>query len=85
MYCAIRTRFSEWFGLFLPPGASAEVVQRANASLRPALAGSDVVEGLAAMGLEATSSSPSELAARLKADYDRWGPIVKSIGFTADS
>lgn len=77
--------FSEWFGLFLPAGASAEVVQRANAALRPALAAPEVVEGLAAMGLQAQSSTPAELAARLKADHDRWGPIVKSIGFTAES
>lgn len=37
------------------------------------------------MGLQATSSTPAELAARLKADHDRWGPIVKAIGFTAES
>jgi tripartite-type tricarboxylate transporter receptor subunit TctC len=78
-------QFSEWFGMFLPPGASSDVVMRAHAALRPALASTDVVDGLAAMGLEATSSTPGELAARLKEDYDRWGPIVKSIGFTAES
>ena len=37
------------------------------------------------MGLEAASSTPEELRTMLKADYDRWGPIVKTIGFTADS
>jgi tripartite-type tricarboxylate transporter receptor subunit TctC len=37
------------------------------------------------MGLEAVSSTPEELTARLKADHDKWGPIVKKIGFTADS
>jgi len=37
------------------------------------------------MGLEATSSTPQELAKLLKESYDRWGPIVKKIGFTADS
>lgn len=78
-------RFSEWFGLFLPPGASPDVVQRLNAALRPALASPEVVEGLAAMGLEATSSTPEQLAQRLRADFDRWAPIVKSIGFTADT
>lgn len=77
--------FSEWFGLFLPPGASADVVQRLNAALRPALASAEIVDGLAAMGLEAESSTPAELAARLKADYERWAPIVKAIGFTAES
>jgi tripartite-type tricarboxylate transporter receptor subunit TctC len=37
------------------------------------------------MGLEAKSSTPDELAALLRRDYEQWGPIVKSIGFTADS
>ena len=27
----------------------------------------------------------TELAARLKADTDKWGPLVKSIGFTAEA
>ena len=77
--------FSEWFGFFLPAAATPDTVSRLNAALRPALASADVVDGLAVMGLEAVSSTPGELAARLKSDYDRWGPIVKSIGFTAES
>jgi len=60
-------------------------VNRANAVLRTALALKDVVDGLAVMGLEAMSSTPEDLAARLKADHANWGPIVKKIGFTADS
>ena len=59
--------------------------ERANAALRAALAQKDVVDGLAVMGLEAKSSTPEELATLLKTSYDRWGPIVKKIGFTADS
>lgn len=77
--------FSEWFGFYLPGKAAAEVVQRANAALRAALADKDTVDGLAVMGLEAKSSTPAELAALLKADTERWGPIVRSIGFTAES
>lgn len=77
--------FSEWFGFYLPARASAEVVQRANAALRAALADKETVDGLAVMGLEAKSSTPAELAALLKADTERWGPIVKAIGFTAES
>jgi tripartite-type tricarboxylate transporter receptor subunit TctC len=61
------------------------VVQRANAALRAALAAPDVIDGLAPPGLEARSSTPAELAAMLKSDTERWGPIVKSIGLTADS
>jgi tripartite-type tricarboxylate transporter receptor subunit TctC len=77
--------FSEWFGFFAPGGTPAPVVQRANTALRTALEQKDVIDGLAVMGLEATSSTPDQLAVLLKQSYDRWGPIVKEIGFTADS
>ncbi len=77
--------YGEWFGFFLPGKATPEVVQRANTAVRAALASNDVIDGLAAMGLDARASSSTELAALLKADTERWGPIVKSIGFTAES
>ncbi len=76
--------FSEWFGFFAPGGTPAPVVTRANEALRVALAQKDVIDGLAVMGLEVKSSTPQELATLLKESYDRWGPIVKKIGFTAD-
>jgi tripartite-type tricarboxylate transporter receptor subunit TctC len=37
------------------------------------------------MGMEAAASTPAELAARLKSDFDFWLPIVKATGFTADN
>ncbi len=77
--------FSEWFGFFAPSGTPAATVDRANAVLRTALAQKDVVDGIAVMGLEAKSSTPHELATLLRESHDRWGPIVKQIGFTMDS
>ena len=76
--------FSEWFGFFLPGGASADVVSRANAALRVSLADKETVDGLELMGLESKSSTPAELAALLKADFEKWGPLVKAVGFTVD-
>ncbi len=76
--------YSEWYGFFVPAKASAETVNRLNAALREALKAPDVIEALHGFGLEPTPSSPAELGALLKADTDRWAPIVKSIGFTAD-
>lgn len=76
--------FAEWFGFFLPGGTGAEVVARANGALRVALADKETVDGMALMGLEAKSSSPAELSALLKADFQKWGPLVKAVGFTAD-
>ncbi len=77
--------FGEWFAFYLPGKASPDAVQKAHAAIHAALADPGVVSGLAAMGLEARSSTPAELAALLKADTEKWGPIVKAIGFTAES
>lgn len=77
--------YNEWFGFYVPAKTPTETVTRLNAALRSALAAPETVNGLAAMGLEAKSSSPAELAAMLKADTERWAPLVKQIGFTADA
>ena len=76
--------FREWFGMYLPAGASSDVVQKLNAAVVTAMAAPETVEGLAKMALEAASSTPMELAALLRADTARWGPLVKTIGFTVD-
>ncbi len=77
--------FSEWFGFFAPGATPAPVVKRANGVIRTALARADVGDALRALGLEVKSSSPEELATLLRESHDRWGPIVRKIGFTIDS
>ncbi|MBX3602572.1 MAG: Bug family tripartite tricarboxylate transporter substrate binding protein [Rubrivivax sp.] len=77
--------FDEWFGFFMPAKVPAEALNRAAAAIRAALAAPDVIEGLAQMGLEARPSTPAELAALLKRDSERWAPLIKTIGFSADS
>jgi tripartite-type tricarboxylate transporter receptor subunit TctC len=76
---------SEWFGFWLPPKASPDLVNRMNTALRAALATKDVVDGLATFGLEAMSSTPQEFSSLLQKDLAKWAPIVKQIGFSADS
>lgn len=76
---------SEWFAFLLPARTSPEVVARMHGALKTALAQKTVVDGLATFGLEAMSSTPAELADLLKRDTAKWGPIVKAVGFTADT
>jgi tripartite-type tricarboxylate transporter receptor subunit TctC len=77
--------FDEWFGYFLPAKVAPDTVNKLAAALRTALTSPQVIEGLAQMGLEAKPSTPAELAATLKKDSERWAPLIKTIGFTADS
>ena len=76
---------SEWFAFFLPPKAPQDVVSKMNTALKTALASKDVVDGLATFGLESMSCTPAELSDLLKKDTAKWAPIVKAIGFTAES
>lgn len=69
----------------MPAKVRPEAVARANDALRKALTNPETIEALAKMGLEAQPSTPDELAALLKADSERWAPLIKKIGFTADS
>jgi tripartite-type tricarboxylate transporter receptor subunit TctC len=75
---------SEWFAFFLPSKTPADTVNHLNAAMKTALANKDVVDGLAGFGLEAMSSSPTELADLVARDTAKWGPIVKAVGFTAE-
>lgn len=76
----------EWYGIFLPPRASAAVSARAHAALRAVVAQKDVVDFGTPLGLEAIASPTLEDFSRtLKADAELWGSYVRRIGFTAES
>jgi len=75
---------SEWFAFFMPAKASPDVVARLNTAMKNALASKDVIDGLGTFGLEAMSSTPTELADLIRKDTAKWGPIVKEVGFTAE-
>lgn len=75
----------EWFGFYAPPKTPSLLVGRANAAINAALKDKMVVDALATVGLIARGSTPQEMAASAKAELDRWGPLVKRVGFTSDS
>jgi tripartite-type tricarboxylate transporter receptor subunit TctC len=61
------------------------VVDRLQRATEKAMAAPDVATGLATFAIVPTTSTPAGLAALQKAEHDRWGPVVRSVGFTADS
>ncbi|WP_324291752.1 tripartite tricarboxylate transporter substrate-binding protein [Cupriavidus sp. D39] len=82
-YPAIR--FGEWYAFFAPARTPRATMDAAAAAIGQALRQRDVIDSLATFGLEAGGSSPAELGKMLRTEYERWGPIVKQIGFTAES
>ena len=75
----------EWFGFFAPAKTPANVIATANAAINNALKDKGVVDSLALQGLSPLGSSPDDMAKEMRRLYEQWGPIVKRIGFTAES
>lgn len=75
----------EPYAVFLPARAGADTVRRAVTAVRAAVAMPEFVEGIAQMGLDAVSGTPEELTGVLRQQLERWGPLVKAVGFKADS
>lgn len=75
----------EWFGFYASARTPATTIGQANAAITAALKDKAVIEALGLVGLVAYGSTPQEMAADQKAEFERWGPLVKQIGFTAES
>ncbi len=80
-----KLELSGWFGVFAPAATPAETVNKLNDIFRTAAHTPAVREKLLAAGLEPENISAAGLAAVIKRDYERWGPVIKASGFTADS
>lgn len=75
----------EWFGFYAPAKTPAAVVAAVNSAIQSALKDRALVDGLTSVGLLAMGSTPEEMARSQKTELERWGPLVKKVGFTADS
>lgn len=75
----------EWFSFFAPAKTPAGVVAAASAAINAAVKDKAVIDALASVSLIARGSSPEELGRSQRAEFERWGPVIKRIGFTADS
>jgi tripartite-type tricarboxylate transporter receptor subunit TctC len=75
--------YKVWYGLFAPKGTPKPVVDRLVGALNSALQDRNVRDRLAQLGAEAVSSEraqPAMLAAHLKAEIEKWTPIIKAAG-----
>ncbi len=73
-----------WIGLFAPAKTPPETVTALSAALREATAAPELVENLAKVGNEPVYTPPADFARMVKADLERWGPVVQASGFVAE-
>jgi tripartite-type tricarboxylate transporter receptor subunit TctC len=79
---------SGWFGFFAPKGTPKDVVATLNSAMMQALAEPAVRARFTELGLDIASreqQTPEGLAAFQKAEIEKWWPIIKDAGITAQS
>jgi len=78
---------SVWHAFYAPKGTPKAVVEKLARALRDALRDPTVQQRFADLGAEGVAESratPEALRAHLKAEIDRWAPIIKKAGAFAD-
>ena len=73
-----------WWGLLGPGGMPADVLAKLSHDFVAALNTDAVKERLNKLGALPIGSTPQQFDARIHADYDKWGPIIKAAGITAE-
>lgn len=78
--------FSTWWGLFAPKGTPKEIVGKLNEAAMDALADPATRSRLVELGFEIfprERQTPEALGALVKADAEKWWPVIKEFGIKA--
>ena len=75
---------SAWFAMYGPGSLPAATAQKLSAAVQAAMKDSSLTARMSALGLDPVGSTPAQLAAVQKADFEKWAKPVKASGFQAD-
>jgi tripartite-type tricarboxylate transporter receptor subunit TctC len=69
-----------WHGFFAPAGTPREIVSRLNGAIGKILGTQEIRDLWASEGMEVVITTPEQFAQRMRADYEKYGRIVKAVG-----
>jgi len=73
-----------WYAFFVPTKTTAATISKLHADLSVIIAQPAVKEILGKAGLDASASTPEELASIVAKDYPRWGRVIQLKGITGE-
>jgi tripartite-type tricarboxylate transporter receptor subunit TctC len=71
-----------WLSISGPAGMPAPIVERLYGEISKALRDPELQAGFRAAGVEALAMPPGELARTMRAEYEKWGKVVRETGAT---
>ena len=73
-----------WYGLLAPAGTPRNIIAKLNTESRRVLAMQDLKDRLTVAGIDTAGSTPEEFGKFIRAELDKWGPVVKAAGVKAN-
>lgn len=75
---------SLWSGVLAPAGTPRAIIDRLNADIKDVMTAPQMVERMAAYGIQTTTSTPEAFSERIRADTQKWARIIEASGARAD-
>jgi tripartite-type tricarboxylate transporter receptor subunit TctC len=69
-----------WHGFFAPSGTPREIVDRVNSTVGKILATREMRELWTSQGMQVVTNTPEQFAQRIRADYEKYGRVIKAVG-----
>jgi tripartite-type tricarboxylate transporter receptor subunit TctC len=79
-----KVEASNWYGLFAPAGTPKDIIARLNAETVKAMSNPELKSFMQTQGAEAAGSTPEQLGALHRREFERWGAVIKAIGVTLE-
>jgi tripartite-type tricarboxylate transporter receptor subunit TctC len=76
--------FSNWFGLFAPPGLPADLVARLNRELNAIVTAPDVLDRFNKAGAEPAGGTPEQFAKLYRDEYESWKLVIQRARIKAE-
>ena len=73
-----------WYGLLAPAGTPKLIIQKLNAESSRVLAMQEVKDKLTFAGIDTAGGTPEEFGRFIRAEFEKWGPVVKAAGVKAN-
>jgi tripartite-type tricarboxylate transporter receptor subunit TctC len=73
---------SSWYAFYAPAKTPPEIIRKMHADTVAAITDPTIKSRLEQLGVVVVGSTPAELAAYLKSEMDKWGPVIKEAGIT---
>jgi tripartite-type tricarboxylate transporter receptor subunit TctC len=73
-----------WFAFLGPAGIPRDIVAKISTDIAAASTAPDIRERLLGQGIEARGTTPEQLAAIMRAEYDKWSKVIREANIKPD-